>query len=77
MIRIRNHKTGEVTELNGDHAFVELCNSDGEIAAVFYEKQNNAEMYQLDAEDEKEAKEYEDLYGVKFIKKKFIHPGAE
>ena len=67
MIRIRE-LNGDVTELNGDNVFIELCDADGKIAMVFYEHQGNGEIYQLDHTSKEESENYENVHKVEFIK---------
>lgn len=68
MIRVRD-KFGKITYENKDDSFIELYNDDDKVVAVFYERQDNAEITQLMG-DCPEASKYADLFGVKFIKKK-------
>ena len=68
MIRIRDKK-GEIVRQNDDDSFIELCNKDGDLVAVFYEKQTNGEIYQLMSDSEM-AKKYEEAFNVKFLTKK-------
>ena len=43
MIRIRK-TTGDIVELDEDHAFVEICSSDGEVVVALYQTDKSIEQ---------------------------------
>lgn len=67
MIRIRD-KLGNITHENTDDSFIELCDHKGNLAAIFYENQENGEMHKI-MYDSPLAKKYEKLFNVKFLTK--------
>jgi len=67
MIQVRDKK-GTITRKNNDDSFIELTNSEGKLVAVFYENQDNGEIFQLMG-DSPLAKNYEKLFNVSFINK--------
>jgi hypothetical protein len=70
MIRVRN-KSGKITYENNDDLFIELYNDDNKVVAVFFERKDNGQITQMMA-DHPNAQRYEDLFNVKFIKKKVV-----
>lgn len=65
MIRIRNPK-GEITEVP-DACFVELADSDGNVAEVIFQGKNY-ELKRIAHQSGETAKNYSKVFGVNFIK---------
>lgn len=62
MIRIRDN-AGNVTEVK-DGTFVEICDTDGNVAKVFY--RDNQGLIRAFQPDDKEAQQYARLFNVSF-----------
>ena len=73
MIRVRDVK-GDITRENEDDSFIELCNSDGKLIAVFYENQGNGEITQLMHDGGESARQYEKMFDVQFLPKRITLP---
>jgi hypothetical protein len=73
MIRVRD-VTGKVLRCNPEDTFVELCNDEGKVVAVFYENQGNGEIHQLTGDGNPHSEKYADMFGIEFLQKKIVLP---